>query len=131
MNVPFCSLLVDYIYWHIRDSCLFCDGSPYCSRVCAPRRMVAICCCSPVAAPNCPDSPRVEWKEAEQLVWSAVAASALLATWQRHSSAYEAADTLSHAVFLSTPVAQFSIKPLIISLPFFILFSLFPFSSGC
>lgn len=81
----------------------------------------------PGGCPNCPDSPRVEWKEAEQLVWSPVAASALLATWQRRSSAYEAADTLSHAVFLSTPVAQSSIKPLIIFLPLFILFSLFPF----
>lgn len=81
----------------------------------------------PGGCPNCPDSPRVEWKEAEQLVWSPVAASALLATWQRRSSAYEAADTLSHAAFLSTPVAQSSIKPLITFLPLFILFSLFPF----
>lgn len=27
MNVPSCSLLVGYIYWHIKDSCFFVTGA--------------------------------------------------------------------------------------------------------
>lgn len=86
---------------------------------------------------NCPDSLNVEWKEKrKQLLWSFAAASAFLTTWQIHSSDHEAADTLSQAVFLSTPVAHSSHKPLIffffchVLSFFFLLFTFFLKQNG-
>lgn len=74
---------------HINISAL-CNWSPHHSRV-HLQSMAAICCCSLVAAPKLPRLSNVEWKERmEQLFWSSAAASALLTTWQIHSSAREA-----------------------------------------
>lgn len=78
---------------------------------------------------NCPDSLNVEWKEKrKQLLWSFAAASAFLTTWQMHSSDHEAADTLSQAVFLSTPVAHSSHKPLIFFFSAMFYLSFFSYS---